>query len=216
MCHILCILNGRFTSICLLFYKSLIIQDMIYQIVFGNFDLYFLQFITNTSHIKTAQKTINNLINKNIFHLKVSSLRQDVWYLGITNLCKNTYFIYKLLQYTCFNWTYFTCSYIKWVWDISQYNKLFNFQYARFQILAPFGLFWSASIPTMVHVWKVIGKYENGFITITFLSLFINLWYTDETHYPSTTYYTSSGVLGLWTFESLITLMTHVSFKCDL
>ncbi len=38
------------------------------------------------------------------------------------------------------------------VWDMSQYNKLSDFQYARFQILAvhfDFGLFWSGGIPTM-------------------------------------------------------------------
>ncbi len=35
--------------------------------------------------MKTAQKIANNLINENIFPLKVSSLRQDVWYLGIVN-----------------------------------------------------------------------------------------------------------------------------------
>ncbi len=61
-------------------------------------------------------------------------------------------FTYKILQYTCFNSTCYTCSYDKCVWDMSQYNKLSDIQYARFQILPVnlhFGLFWSAGIPTM-------------------------------------------------------------------
>ncbi len=41
--------------------------------------------------MKTAQKIVNNLINENIFSLKVTSL-QDGDYLGITNLCHNTHF----------------------------------------------------------------------------------------------------------------------------
>ncbi len=43
--------------------------------------------------MKTAQKTVNNLINANIFPLNVSSLRQDWLYFGITNLCQNTHFM---------------------------------------------------------------------------------------------------------------------------
>ncbi len=48
-------------------------------------------------------------------------------YLGILNLSQNTHCLYKKRQYICFNWTYFTCSYVKWVWDISQYNKPSDF-----------------------------------------------------------------------------------------
>ncbi len=33
--------------------------------------------------MKTAHKIVNNLINENIFPLKISSLRQGGWYLGI-------------------------------------------------------------------------------------------------------------------------------------
>ncbi len=87
--------------------------------------------------MKTTQKIVNNLINKNIFPLKVSSLIQDWWYLEITNLCKKIRFTYKV-----FNWFYYTCSYIKW----------YNFQYGRFPFLVVclhVGLFWSAGIPTM-------------------------------------------------------------------
>ncbi len=36
--------------------------------------------------METAQKIVKNLINENIFPFKVSSVRPDGWYLGITNL----------------------------------------------------------------------------------------------------------------------------------
>ncbi len=38
--------------------------------------------------MKTAQKIVNNLMNENKFLLKFSSLRQDVWYLGITKFVR--------------------------------------------------------------------------------------------------------------------------------
>ncbi len=72
--------------------------------------------------------------------------------MGITHLCENAHFTYKILQYTCFNCTCYTCSRDKFVWDMSQYNKLSDIQYARFQILPVdlhFGVFWSTGIPTM-------------------------------------------------------------------
>ncbi len=51
----------------------------------------------------------------------------------------------QILQYNCFNWwTYCNCLYVKWLLDMSQYNKLSNCQYSRFQVLAVylyFGLF---------------------------------------------------------------------------
>ncbi len=53
-------------------------------------DVYFLIYITIKHDMKTPQKIVNNL-NGNIFPLnmlKVSSLKQDMWYLGIINLCK--------------------------------------------------------------------------------------------------------------------------------
>ncbi len=43
--------------------------------------------------MKNSEKIINNLINENTFHLKVSSLKQDGYYLGISSLCKNTFHI---------------------------------------------------------------------------------------------------------------------------
>ncbi len=67
--------------------------------VFGYFDLQFLLFITIKCYMKTALKIANHLINENILHLKVSSLR----YLGMINLCQSTHFTYTILQYTCFN-----------------------------------------------------------------------------------------------------------------
>ncbi len=126
--------------------------------VFEYFDLHFLLFIIIKYDMKTAQKIVNNSIKKNSLPLKISSLR----YFGLTHLCKNAHFTYKILQYTCFNCTCYTCSNDKRVWDMSQCNKLSNIQYARFQILPVdlhFGLFWSADIPTM-NVY-IINKYNH-------------------------------------------------------
>ncbi len=75
--------------------------------------------------------------------------------MGIILSCENAHFTYKILQYIYFNCTYYTCSYDKCVWYMSQYNKLSDIQYSRFQMLPGdlhFGLFWSAGIPTMC-VW---------------------------------------------------------------
>ncbi len=63
----------------------------------------FVLFIAIKNDKKTAQKIVNNLINENIFPLKVSSMRQDVLYLGITNLCQNTYSTYKSFNIPVFN-----------------------------------------------------------------------------------------------------------------
>ncbi len=99
------------------------------------FDLYFLLFITIKYDMKTAPKIVKNSIKENRLPLNVSSLRKHRQYLGKTHLCENAHFIYKILQYTCFNCIWYTCSYDKCVWDMSQYNKRFDIQYARFHIL---------------------------------------------------------------------------------
>ncbi len=109
-----------------------IIHGIISQIVFWYFDIYLLYIITITNDMKTAQKIVNNFINENIVAFKIRSLRQDVWYLGKTNLCQNTHFIYEILQYTYFNCTYYTCSYVKWEWDMIQYPRLFDLQDFRY------------------------------------------------------------------------------------
>ncbi len=50
---------------------------------------------------------------------------------------------------------------------MSQCNKLYYFQYARFQILVMyllFGLFWSAGIPTMILVCHICNNFtQNGY-----------------------------------------------------
>ncbi len=49
---------------------------------------------------------------------------------------------------------------------MSQYNKLSDIQYARFQILPVdlhFGLFWSAGIPTMVSPMDCIDMFIHNF-----------------------------------------------------
>ncbi len=67
--------------------------------------------------LRVSWKLHNNLINENIFSLLVSSLRQDMWYLEITNLFQNSYFTYKNPSITCSNWTYYTYS-----WCLIQHN----------------------------------------------------------------------------------------------
>ncbi len=47
------------------------------QILDNSIYVFFLLFITIKSDMKIAQKIVYNLINENIFPLKVSSLRQD-------------------------------------------------------------------------------------------------------------------------------------------
>ncbi len=59
----------------IVFHNSLIIHDIIHQIVFGYFDLYFLLFITIKYDMKTAQKIVNNSIKENRLPLKVILLR---------------------------------------------------------------------------------------------------------------------------------------------
>ncbi len=81
--------------------------------------------------MKTAQKNINNLINKNIFPLNISLLRQTG---DITYLCQNIHFTYKILQYTCFNWTYYGCSWLNTIHSRARsvQTALSTFQYARY------------------------------------------------------------------------------------
>ncbi len=96
--------------------------------------------------------------------------------MGITHLCENAHFTYIILQYTCFNCT---CSYDKCVWDMSQYNKLSDIQYARFQILPMdlhFGLFWSAGIPTMHTEQFVDGETWSNVLMFSRLFSPNNLW----------------------------------------
>ncbi len=116
-------------------HNSLTIQVIICQKVFRYFDFYILLFITIQSDMKTAQTNVNNLINTNIFPLKVSRIRQCGWYLGITKVCQNTHFTYAILQYTCIKWIYYTRSFVKLLGDMSQYKKVSDFKYAKFQIL---------------------------------------------------------------------------------
>ncbi len=56
--------------------------------------LFYICLLAIKSDMKTAQKIVSNLMNENILPLKVSTLRQDGWYLGITNLIsKHTFHI---------------------------------------------------------------------------------------------------------------------------
>ncbi len=90
----------------------------------------------------------------------------------ITHLCENAHFTYFNLHVSL---ALATLAYDKCEWDMSQYNKLSDIQYARFQILPVdlhFGLFWSAGIPTMIltnswfyhnfHKWKTFQLWGGG------------------------------------------------------
>ncbi len=50
-------------------------HGIIHKIVFGYFNLYLFLFITIKSQMATAQKIVNNLINENIFPLKVIKIK---------------------------------------------------------------------------------------------------------------------------------------------
>ncbi len=80
--------------------NSILIYGIIQQMSFDTLIYIFTNYNINSDR-KTVQKIFNYLINENIFPLKISLLRQDVWYLGIPNLCQNTHFTYKIIQYTC-------------------------------------------------------------------------------------------------------------------
>ncbi len=84
-----------------------------------------------------------------MFSLNTSSFRQDVWYLGITKLYQNTLSIYKILQYSCFNWTYCVCSYAKWVWDLSHYTTfcmIFNSKVCKISDIGCVPPFWTVMV----------------------------------------------------------------------
>ncbi len=83
--------------------------------MFGYLDLDFLLFITIKYDMTTAQKIVKKSMKENRLPLKISSLRKHRPYLGITHLYENAHFIYKILQYTCFNCICYTCSYDKCV-----------------------------------------------------------------------------------------------------
>ncbi len=100
--------------------------------------------------MKTAQHIINKLINQNIFSIKISSLRQDVWYLGITSLSQKKNFIQNILQFTCFKLTYYTCSYVKYVWDVSTQQTLW-FSIFKISDICCIPPFWTVLVSWYLH-----------------------------------------------------------------
>ncbi len=97
--------------------------------MFGYFGLYLLLFIT-IKHMKTALKIVNNIFIKWKYISFKGQLIKTIyrWYLEINSLCQNTHFTYKIIQYTCFNWTCYTCSYVK------GYEVCFNTTNSNFQL----------------------------------------------------------------------------------
>ncbi len=84
--------------------------------------------------MKTAQIIVNNLIDENIFPLKATLLRQYGWYLGIHFYVK-THISHTKSFNIPVSVALATLVHVKCVWDMSQYNKLANFQCTKFQIL---------------------------------------------------------------------------------
>ncbi len=78
--------------------------------------------------------------------------------LGKTSLCQNTYSTYKTLQHACFNCTYYTCSYVKWVWDMSKYNKttciILNQMLEKLPVLSIFQI-----LAVHLHFWTVLVRW---------------------------------------------------------
>ncbi len=67
----------------------------------------------------------------------------------MTHLCENAHF--TLQNPSIYLFALATLAHMINVYEMSQYNKLSDIQYASFQILPVdlhFGLFWSAGIPT--------------------------------------------------------------------
>ncbi len=59
-------------------------------------------------------------------------------------------FTYKILQYISLKLAYNNNSYVKWAWDMSQYNKVSDFQYGRCSDIGSTPPFWWAGIPTVL------------------------------------------------------------------
>ncbi len=88
-------------------------------------------FITFKSYMKTSQKIVNNLINENIFPFKGQLIKKR-WAIFEDNqfmwkhISQNKYFNIPVSVWFCY-----TCSYMRWVWYKSQYNKLSDIQDVR-------------------------------------------------------------------------------------
>ncbi len=127
--------------------------------MFVYFKLYFLLFITINNYMKTAQNIADNLINDNIFLLKVCSLRQDKWYLGIINLYLNIHFI--CTTNPLIYWTYYPCSRVNCVWDMSQYDKLSKYQLCKISDTGRVLAFCTVLVRSRLHVGcNVIIRYQ--------------------------------------------------------
>ncbi len=90
----------------------------------------------------TAQNIVNRLIYEHI----------------LPNLCQNTHSTYKILQYTCFNLIWCTCSYVKFIWDMSQHKTLSELQCARFRnslFDSIFVVCWSDRIPDLYSTYTL-------------------------------------------------------------
>ncbi len=186
-----------------------ILHQILLPFVLECFHLHISLFIIIKSNMETAHKKVNNLINENISPLKVNSFRQNVWYLGITIMLKHTFHI-KILQYTCFNWTYNIFSHVKWVWNMSQYNKLFYFEHAIFQILAVhlnFGLFWSHGIFTVIKVLFCSRCWNN--LTYLICSWYDFLWSTVGWYHDNA----CNGLLVSNLFHIYTTSFGRLSYK---
>ncbi len=105
------------------FIHKIIIHDIIYQIMYGYFDVYFVLFKDITSEMKTYQKIIINLINENILkrhHIKTRWMifedKQFVW--------KHIFYI-RNPSISLFLFDY-TCSYMYVIYISMQHSIWFS------------------------------------------------------------------------------------------
>ncbi len=88
--------------------------------------------------------------------------------MGINNLCYNAHFLFTILQYRCFNRTYYTCSYVKWIWDMSSIEQTIQLLICKVQVMDEYldiGLLLSAGIPTM-HYSCWLNNHNANFVHI--------------------------------------------------
>ncbi len=74
-------------------------------------------------------------------------------------------------EYLFFKWIYYTCSYVKWVWDMSQYNKLWFSIYN----ISNIGCFGQLVSPVWVQNFVVHNAFSAYKIVV--LLSYAHMWY---------------------------------------
>ncbi len=85
---------------------------------------------------------------ENFEFLRLKMLVPDMKLLNNLSEKANNFSKTAMSTHVCFNWTQYICSYVKWVWYMSQYSKLSDFRYW----LSQFWTFWLVGIHTMYYL----------------------------------------------------------------